>query len=450
MKKLNITYFFVFGLLGFTFFACDEDLNIEPEQSISTNVALSTDKGVRTALVGAYDLLSDNDVWGGGQHLSELFADDGDQIWAGTFEEPEEIFMKTILVQNGDVERMWTEGYETINLVNNILASLSVVDAADQSGIEAEAKFIRAAIYFDLVNLFGKTYVDGTPSSNPGVPIIKDPTSAITPELDVSRNSVEDVYQAIISDLTFARDNLPETNGFRATTYAASGLLSRVYLMQENYSAAQQEADRVIESGLFSLLNDYSAVFNQPGNTPEDIFTIEVTSQDGVNDFITFYASPDNGGRGDIDIREAHLDKYEDGDQRKDAFYIDENGITRTNKWVQNASQDGNINVIRLSEMYLTRGEARFRSGDLAGAVEDLNVIRERAGLTKWDESSITLDGILNERRLELAFEGHLFRDMKRTKRDIQGIPFNADRLVYPIPQRELDVNPNLTQNPGY
>ncbi len=430
--------------------ACDDQLDIQPQQSIDESTALSTAQNVKAALIGAYDGLADNDVWGGGQHLSELFADDGEQIWAGSFEEPEQIFNKSILVQNLDVERFWIESYETINRANNVLSGLSVLDPSEVDAVEGAAKFIRAAVYFDLVNLFGKTWIDGDPNTNLAVPLVTTPTGVIDASSSVSRNTVAEIYAQILSDLSDARNKLPEANGNLANTYVASALLSRVYLMQEDFPAALSEADRVIESGSFELLESYSAIFNQSGNTDEDIFTIEVTAQDGLNDFNLFYSAQELGGRGDIDITEDHLAEYEAGDARRELFYVDDLGIPRTGKWLDNASQDGNINIFRLAEMYLTRAEARFRGGDSSGAAEDLNLVRTRVGLPAIDAASLSLEAILQERKLELMFEGHRFRDVKRTQSTIGGLSFDSERLVYPIPQRELDANSNLTQNPGY
>lgn len=447
MKKLKI-YSLLLSLLVIV--ACDDKLDIEPEQSISSEVALSTEKGVQTALRGAYDLLSDDNVWGGGQSISELFGETNEQIFTGTFGDLEQVFQKNIQVQNWAARLTWTESYQAINQTNNILAALSIVDAVDQAQIEAEARFIRGVLYFELVNLYGKTYVDGDPNGNMGVPIVTTPTTEINESLQIPRSSVAEVYDLLIEDLTFARDNLPETNTVFATSYAASGVLSRVYLMQEKFDLAAAEADRVINSGLFILLPDYSSVFTQGSNTPEDIFTIEVTSQDGANFFITFYAGENAGGRGDIAITDEHVARYEAGDIRSEFFYLDGIGVRRTSKWRANANQDGNINILRLAEMYLTRAECRFRLGDLDGATMDINLIRERAGLAPLTNNDLSLETILQERSLELAFEGHLYRDTKRNRKNIGDIAFDDNRMVYPIPQRELDVNANLVQNPGY
>ncbi len=157
----------------------------------------------------------------------------------------------------------------------------------------------------------------------------------------------------------------------------------------------------------------------------------------------TFFASADFSGRGDIYIEPAHFDRYETGDERLDLFYDDE----RTGKW---NNQYGNINIVRLSEMYLTRAEANFREGTSIGAdpIDDVNLVRERVELPAL--VTLTINDILNERLLELAFEGHLLHDLKRTQRSVGALSFNANELVFPIPVRERIINPGLTQNPGY
>jgi len=231
MNKLSNIFLSVLCAGALLITGCDSRLDVTPQQSIDEETALNTANNVIAALVGSYDGLSDNDVWGGGQHLSELLADDGEQIWAGTFEEPEQIFQKTILVQNGDVQTFWTESYEAINRANNVLSAIDILDAGDQNRVEAEARFVRAVIYFDLANLFGKPYNAGDPSTNPAVPLVLLPTRAIDASSAVPRNSVAEIYEQVLADLNYAKANLPEENGVFATTFAASAMLSRVHLM---------------------------------------------------------------------------------------------------------------------------------------------------------------------------------------------------------------------------
>ena len=432
--------------------ACGEQLNIEPENSISTDQGLNTSSDVEALLVGAYDILGDDDLYGGLLlRDAELLGGDNELFWDGTFVDPGEIYRKQILVNNLQVEQTWYEAYEAINITNNVLANLDVVEEDEQARVEGEARFIRGTLYFELVRFYGRAWNDGDPAANLGVPIVLEPTTTINESSFVSRATVAQVYEQALTDLQTAEDLLPETNSFFATQRAAQAMLSRVYLMQGRYPEAAQAASDVISSGLYQLNAAYADAFaNESANTLEDIFAIQVTSQDGINEMNTFFAPPANLGRGDIYMLEPHLALYEEGDERLALFYFDEDQEqTYTGKWTE---QFGNVNIIRLAEMYLTRAEANFRAGTTIGAtpLEDINTIRTRAGLEPLDE--LTLDAILLERRRELAFEGHWIHDLKRTERSVGKLPFDSPALVYPIPQRELDANPELQdeQNPGY
>ena len=431
------------------FFGCDGQLDVDPQQSIDESIALITSANVEAALVGAYDALGERDVYAGELFRdSELLADSGEVLWQGTFLDPRQFFRKALQVDNTNVTEAWLEMYEAIDRANNVLSALDVVDPGIVNRVEGEAKFIRGTVYFELVKVFAKTWQDGDPGSNPGVPIVLEPTGLITEENNVPRSTVAEVYQQVINDLTDAASLLPATNGFFATTNAASAMLSRVYLMQGDYAAAAAAADRVIQSGQYDLVAEYADAFNNASNTDEDILAMQVSSQDGENRMNTFFAPAEDSGRGDIPILDAHLALYEVGDERLDLFYVVD-GETWTGKW---ADQFGIVNVIRYAEMFLTRAEANFREGTTVGdtPLNDINTIRARAGLP--DLGGITLDQILLERKLELAFEGHAIHDLKRTQRPVGTIPFDANELVYPIPQRELDANPGLggQQNPGY
>ncbi|MDX2306496.1 MAG: RagB/SusD family nutrient uptake outer membrane protein [Microscillaceae bacterium] len=447
MKNINLMYLFA-GLLILS--SCDKRLDIEPAQSISPEEALSTSKGVQATLIGAYASMGDADVYGGRVYVApDLLADNGDVTWSGTFQGLTQIFNKEIPIDNGFVEDTWLDSYEVINVANNVLSAIDVVIEADQERVEGEAKFIRGSIYFELIKLYAKTYQDGSPASNPGVPIVLEPTRGVTE--GPARNTVEEVYTQIIADLTDAEGLLPESNGFFANKYAATAMLSRVYLMQGNYAAARDAADRVISSDEFELVDYYPDEFPYPGqvrvdNTSEDIYAQQVSDQNGTNSLNQFYASSADGGRGDIQIENQHLDLYEDDDERLDLFFNDDGSI-RTGKF---SNVFGNVKIIRLAEMYLTRAEANFRLGTSVGAtaLEDINTIRDRVGLD--DLTALTLDDILKERYLELAFEGQFLHDIKRTQGSVGNLPWNSPKLVYPIPQRELIVNPNLVQNEGY
>ena len=440
----NILYAFGAALI---LAACADKLNVEPRNTIDDSSAVSTSSDVEALLVGAYSALSDTDVYGGAiLRDAELIGDDGEIFWDGTFVAPGEIFTKLMLVTNLQAQDTWRDSYKVINICNIVLANLDVVTPDKKERIEGEAKFLRGAVYFELAREFGKTWTDGNPAQNPAVPLVVEPTTDSNADDLVPRASVEAIYNQAISDLTEAETLLPEENGFFATTYAASAILSRIYLMQQDFAKAAAKANRVIESEEYELTDSFADAFNKGSSsgsnaTSEDIFAVQITSQDGTNDMNTFFASSDYGGRGDIYIEDKHFELYEPGDERADLFYDD---------WTAKFNNVyGNITIVRLAEMYLTRAEANFRTTQELGAepVEDINTIRDRVGLDPLE--TVTLSQILRERHIELAFEGHRIHDQKRTKSSVGSLPYSSPRLVFPVPQRELNIH-DIGQNEGY
>lgn len=444
-----ITSFLVAGLSS-----CEKQLDIQPTQSIDQSKALLTSQDVSVALVGAYSELGAVDLYGGRVYLTADFLANTDAIeWSGTYQGLTQIINKTIPKDNLFVNNIWRAGYDVINDVNNVLANLDKVDAASKDKVEGESKFIRGSVYFELVRLFGKAYNDGTPTSNLGVPLVLTPTKAVDASNNVSRATVEAVYQQAISDLVAAEAKLPTSNGFFANKYAAAAMLSRLYLQKGDYTNAAQAASRVIASSGKTLTTNYVDAFAPIGsfagsNTSEDVFAIQVTTQSGTNGYNEFYDSGDNGGRGDAAISDTWKAKYASGDQRLNTYFVS-GGSNFIGKFSNNYA---NVSIIRLAEMYLTRAEANQRlalSTPIGGSTptQDLTVIRSRVNLPLI---IATLPTILNERKLELAFEGFFLHDAKRTQTNIGSIVWNDNKLVFPIPQREMDANPKLVQNPGY
>lgn len=446
MKSNKIFYLVL--MLALYLSACHDQLELKPFQSIDDAQASANESNVKAILTGAYDALADGDVLGGNAlRNAELQAGEGEILWVGTFFDPREIFNKTMQTANNDATQLWLDGFNTINSANNVLAALDVVAEKDRKTVGGEALFIRAITNFELIRFFGKPYVAGQPNAQLGIPLITTPTRGINDASKVSRSTVEQVYAAIIADLLKAETDLPQTNSWRASSLAASALLSRVYLQQGDYAKARDAASKVIASAKFTLLADYEDVFNRDANSSEDIFAIQLTDQDGVNNMNTFFSIPDFGGRdGDIEILDGHLNLYPAGDKRKDLFF-DGNAAMRSGKW---NNQFGNVGIIRLAEMYLIRAEcnARLNTSTGATAVADYNRTRIRAGLAA--ATTVTVDQILLERRLELAHEGFRVHDLKRTKQKVGNFNFDADKLVFPIPFREIEANSNLQQNPGY
>jgi starch-binding outer membrane protein, SusD/RagB family len=441
--------------LSLMLMSCADRLDVKPVDDVDAITAVQTSSDVEALLIGAYDSMGDGDVLGGNiQRDAELIADNGDIEWGGTFVAPGEIFSKAMLKDNNQAQATWLDSYRTINTVNTVLANLGVVAEAKKARVEGEAKLIRAWMHFELVRAFAKTYLDGSPTTNLGVPVVTTPTTKITDANFVKRNTVDEVYRAVIADLTSAESLLSANISTYVTKGTAAALLSRVYLMQGNYDGARQAANRVITSNKYALTGTFGEAFNNKTNSVEDIFALQNNDQDFVNELNTFFASSSQKGRGDIIVNDQHLKTYAADDQRGLFFY--DAGDIFTSKW---AERIATIPVIRLAEMYLTRAEGNFRVGGTplgATPLADINVIRKRAGTKLL--TTVDLPAILKERRFELAFEGHWIHDIKRNRQTITKVDgnktstwtFNSPKLIFPIPLRETDANKNLVQNEGY
>jgi len=455
-------------LLAVPMAGCDKRLDIDPVNTVRANKALNTSADVESLLRAGYAIIGSVDLYGGRlQYIADLLGDpdgsDSEVFWGGTYSQPNEIYHKSIVKTNTFVAGTWTQAYQAINIANTVLANLSKVTPSKQNRVEGEAKFIRGAMYFELVRAFAKDWSNGSPTANPGVPLVLSPTDVENPDAvagagaKIPRNTVAQVYAQALSDLTAAESKLagsapgsPTATEF-ATTYTASGMLSRVYLQQRRYALAAVEADKVISSAAgFRLIRPISDEFASKINTNEDIFDLQVTVQSGANDLNTFYSV--NGRGGDISINDSFISQYDSTDARGQLF--DSNLSTKFDEVY------GNIHEMRLAEMYLTRAEGNFRAGTSVGATpeSDLNTVRARAfralpsvplyvPLTSAD---VNLALILTERHLELAFEGFYLHDLRRNNLPVGNLPNTSPRLVLPIPQREIDVNPSLVQNDGY
>jgi tetratricopeptide (TPR) repeat protein len=454
MKK-----YIIIALLGIAtvFSSCNDELFLVPFQSIDQSIALSNDANVKSVLIGAYSETRAVALYGGRLQLyAEMLGANGEVRWEGTFNQPREIFNKSIFVNNSFVEGTWAAAYRAINVANNVIDALDVVNEADRDRVRGEALFLRGSMYFELIKLYALPYVAGNPSTNLGVPLVINPTREINDESFVSRNTVQEIYTQILSDLTQAESLLPVSNSFLANSYVTAAQLSRVYLQMERFGDARDAANRAITIATGtgkSLIPNFMAAFNTESNSVEDLYAIQVNTQDPANDMFLFYSLPEFGARGgDVAILANHLDQYEAGDERLTQFFTAA-GELRTAKW---RDQFRNVKVMRLAEMYLTRAEANFREGTAIGdsPLNDINRIRARVDLPA--KTSLTLAEILQERKLELAHEGHIIHDVKRTRGSINDntsadvFPFDSPRMVFPIPQREMDANPKLVQNPGY
>ncbi len=438
--------------------ACNKKLDVLPQQSV-TQDQIKSSGDVKAVLFGAYTLLQSGGAFGEQYiFIPDLLASADQVDFIGTFTNYKDIFKKRQDKTNSIAAGLWATGYDIINVTNTVLDKITLVDADERDAIKGEAEFIRGITYFQLANLFCKPYSAGNVNlKNLGVPLVLAPVYVYDSTKDKpSRSTVFEVYQQVVQDLTDAAAKLPSTadNG-RATKYAAEAFLSRVYMNMADYSNAAVMADDVINSGNYGLSTLFGNSFNNIANSQEDIFAIQQTSQSNAGTqnggIVTFYLAQPSG-RGDAQVDVGYFNHFDDpNDVRGNFFY---NGVSIAGfdgiypgKW---AAFYKVIPVIRLAEMYLTRGEANLHRGVALGArpVQDYNTVRRRANATA--ATVVTINDFIEERFRELGFEGDRLWTLKRLQQDVGNLSYDDDKLVLPIPQRELDVNINLLQNHGY
>jgi len=436
---------FIIIAVTFCITSCESELDIQPQQSVGGEQATTTSENIEAILIGAYNEARRN-YDGDLANIAVLFGNTNQVDWNGTFSGLRDIYFKQMANNNGNATTVYGNSYLLLGATNTVLANLDKFsDETRKDKVEGEAKFLRGLGYFDIVRLYGQQYNSGGGNTQLGVPVVLDPPDITR---SIPRNTVEEVYTQIIVDLTDAYNKLPTSNGNRTDKYAAQAILARVYLQQGNFSAARDAANDVIQNSGHILMPTFNDVFDSDDNTNETLFSFIVTNQEGTNRQVQHFATQALGGRGgDISINQGYLDRFDSNlDERKDYTYTD-SGLLLSSKFVR---QFANTQQIRLAEMHLIRAECNFREGTTIGSepLVDINVIRARSSAPAL--GALTLDLILNERELELGFEGFVLHDYKRTQRDIAGLPYNDNNLIFPIPQSARDRNPLLDQNPGY
>lgn len=447
------TYLYII-LLSLVFVSCENELNLEPAQSISVEEALSSEANISNLLIGTYNEAGRVATFGGrSQIIADLLGSNNQVSWNGTFLDPRQFINKSILIDNGFVAGHWNNSYRVINQANLVIDNLEVVESSieKRERIEGEAKFLRALTYFDLVRLYGQQYNVGETNSQLGVPLRLNGITDYSIDLNIERSSVEQVYTQIISDLNDAIAVLPVSNSFYADQYAAKALLARVHFQMGMYGSARDLAHDVLGNSGHALAPTFDAAFNNDADGVEDIFTFQVTSQTGGNNLILFYASEGNGGRGgDISLNQTYFDLFDDPDNDVRASFNYESPTTGGDLTSKYTNQFGNIPILRIGEMHLIRAESNFRENTSLGLspLAEVNALRGRSSAGPLQ--SITLDDFFDERQRELAFEGHLLFDHKRTGKPVGTLSSDSNNLVLPIPQAELDTNDAIIQNSGY
>ena len=495
LKKRTLgTALLTLGLLGSS--SCTKDyLELQPRNAASTETFYKTQTDAIQATNAAYaqlqqsgmvnhalwmmDIMSDNSFVGGGG------AADGIEF--------QQLDFYTIPTSNPVITEHFQRVYIGIGAANQVLLhvpDITAIDAAVKSRSLGEAQFLRALYYFYLVRAYGD------------VPLVLTPARSPAEAASVSREPAVKVYAQIIIDLKAAIDNLPLPSTYmgedvgRASKLSAMGILAKVYLTQGDMTNAAMQADATITAaladgkGLWANYGDNFKLENENGK--ESLFEVQFKS--GLNGYIldgpgsainefwgarffTDTSTPalaalgyvvSSGGYGFNIPEKEFVDGYEASDLRKGPTVFvpgdrypagqtqparlegDPNGYNVRKFFAGTLStiwdSPLNVPIMRLAEVYLIKAEA-------ANNLAALNVVRRRAGLP--NATTVNQSVILKERRYELAFEMDRWYDLKRTQTLTnnpnllaKGIkPFND---LLPIPQAERDVNPKLTQNPGY
>jgi starch-binding outer membrane protein, SusD/RagB family len=338
--------------------------------------------------------------------------------------------------------------YQSNALLENIDASVNLTQQTRQQ-LRGEALFLRSLSYFYLVNLYGD------------VPLLLATDVSITS--NSPRTKVPEIYSKITSDLleaeTILKDAYPSPDRVRANRWAATALLSRIYLYQKDWSSAEVKSTAVISSGIYSLTASPGAVFTK--NSNETI--LQFWTQSGFTNEGSLFV-PALGSVPTYPITQNFLSSFQTGDLRKavwtTAVTVGSQAYYYPSKYKNRASSSTPeyLVTLRLTEQHLIRSEARARQNKITEALADLNLIRRRAGLSDFsgNTQAEVLAATEQERRTELFAEwGHRFFDLKRYDRlttvmqplKPAWLPTSA---LLPIPQSELLNNPGLTQNPGY
>lgn len=476
------------ALLGFSFSSCSDFLEQNPQTDLSENDFYKTADDILSAVNGAYSSLQEGDIYGNWYVFGEIPSDNTRNQLSGSVTTQNEFDQFYIDTQNSMIANFWKAAYKVINRTNTILGRIDGIEINTElaNRYKLECKFIRALMYFNLVRVYGD------------VPLVLKEIS-ISESYDILREPKENVYNQIIADLKEAQDlpvSYSTAEDGRATQGAAKALLANVYMTLHKYAEAETILAEIINSGRYSLLENTPGSLNFDGyknvfspvnhNSKEGIFEIQFLKGgygEGSNYANNF--APENsgtnvvavGGTGGNNIPEMDIyNAYEEGDLRRDfSMSLGYYDNRKNNEWVesryvckfmdvpyQNNDASNNYPVIRYADVILMYAEALNQNGKTAEACKYLNMTRRRGfGYQTTETSPVDLQTtdkaqfalmVEQERRVELAFENHRWFDLIRTGRAVEvmrskGFSLNETNLICPIPQKQIDVNPKLTQN---
>ncbi len=469
MKKIN-NLILICGLI-FASYSCEDAMDIEPVGSLIGDVTFETLVDLQLGLNGAYARYNpESEIL-----INSVFTDNCKPGYDNGGQEIN-FYNWALTAGDGNTTGLWNSNYSLINQCNRVLeaAELLNVDASEQAemdNLKGQLYTLRAVAHLTLASYFTTDYLDGNALSV----IISDRVPEVTETLP--RNTNSEIFTFIESDLTMASSLLAATqtdNKYISQDFV-TGLKARMALLQ-NDSSAIGYAQTLIDSYPLANQLQYSSTFLDSDNT-EVIFKATRTSGlIGGLWYFTNSAGPfieaSNSLYNAFDSSDVRLTVNINFSSNNSGPSEPENNIHLINKYPGNASAFlSDVKVMRVSEMYLIKAESQVTGNDLNGAAETLKELRDArfgssTALDSYSSQAAAYDAVLKERRLELAFEGHRYLDIKRFKTRLNsGINRDAldcasggncimlpsdHRLTLPIPQVELNANSSIIQNPGY
>lgn len=469
MKSLNINRYIKYypalllGILMIANSGCDEFLEIAPPKTeIVNSKVFEEDASAVAAIRGIYSMMLTNNSFTNGE-MERYTGLSADELINYASQIDQQQFATPALTPNNQIilSMFWKEAYAYILNANAMLEgignSTGMTDAV-KTQLEGEAKFIRAFCHLQLTVLFGE------------IPYITSTDYRLTGS--ATRQSVDVVFQKIIKDLKEAQAMLPDgfthanNQRIQPNRSAATALLARVYLYNKEWENAENEASQVINNNTFAL-NTLDKVFL--ANSTETILQLKPVLP-GTNTrqaTLFFLSRPPTSSVGRVALDSAILKVFELDDQRKELWigeFLDgSNSYFYPTKYkaVGQEVQSEYSTILRLAEQYLIRAEARTQQNKIAEALEDIDMVRTRAGLTPLAIANPSISqadlllAIEQERRVELFTEGHRWIDLIRTDRanallETFKLDWQPTDQLYPIPESERLLNPAITQNPGY
>ena len=486
MKKIFYTI-----ITAITLVACS-DLDIKPDGINTAENLFETEQDAEAAVNAMYASMQTHDVYNQFMEVVQSQGtDDAEWGYGRNTSNVNKLQMDKFQFDASSdlIYRFWENHYKNINRTNIVLDRVSEmsIDNEIKSRFLGEAHFLRAMMYFNMVRLFGK------------VPLVTEPTTALE-GLEVSRTSVDSVYQLIINDLIVSESSLPaqyspEDYG-RPTSGAATALLAKVYLTNREYGKAKEAASAVMDLGLYELWPSYEQVFDIANeNVGESIFEIQFVGTGGTDASVSssyqgFFKppasvqAPEEGGFagfGDNPVTENHYNIYAEGDERRDVnvLYVPGAPSSVQFPYYVNKYQDpqattvadggNNYYILRYADVLLMYAEAENElNGASVEAYHAFNQVRRRgfgypievaspADLTAGLSKEQFRDSLMVERRREFAFEGQRRFDLLRWGKLKEAMAVQDPSIMvldkhvlFPIPEQERLVNELLDQNDDY